>query len=474
MKKLILVFILIQLLFSCSSRKNIPEITPHLNAHRMREISISPDILTVIAVRDSILLPDIKGNIDSFSDEKKKPVTLFKFASGLKKQYLRDNNILVLSASNKKNIIFFDLESNKVIYESNKYLKIKSVKNPLFLHVKRKKLEIFNFIEEKTIFSKTIDRGKLIDSDISNNEVVFLFEKSLLIYNIKNDSESEKELKVKPVSPFLRLGDYLYFGDDSRALVKFSLKNRKIIWKYRFQKHLKIKPSHYNGLIIVSPEDNNTYLITQKGGVKDWYISESGRLFNPVLMKDHLAVFLRTNKGTSINYYGLKNHSMSTFKDKNLTLRFGPVYFRNNLFSAGIEGDDPLLKLIKIGNKFGTTIKLNPESGHEAGKSIRFQISPVNMYKADIVAVIYNEKREKVFSRQIPFNNNPSFAWVPESGGDFTLEVTTKEKDGIETTDIKKLIITDTSLMYKNLQMKIHRKCGENGKKTENKNEKSD
>jgi len=474
MKKLILVFILIQFIFSCSGRKNIPEITPNINADRIKEISLNSDLFAIIASENSILLPDLKGKLYSISDGNEKPVLIAEHKTGFRKKYFLDNGFLALFPAKKEKVFFYDLKKTGIIYESEKKFNIRGIGRSYFIHYKNNELNIINYPKGHTLFSKKIEKGKLIHSNVSEEETLLLFEKSILIYNIRNNTETGIDLKVKAVSPFLRISDNIYFGDDSRSLVKFSLKKRKIIWKYKFQKLLKIKPVCYKNLIVVSPEDNNTYLITQRGGVKDWYISQTGRLFAPVLMKDHLAVFLRTEDGTSISYFGLKNHSISKYKDKALSLKFPPVYHKSYLFSAGVEGNDPLLKLVKIGNKFGSTIKLEPEKGHEVGKAISFQIKPVNMYKPDITTEIYNDKGKTIFSRQIFFNNNPSFAWVPESGGKFTLKVTSKEKDGIETIDIRNLIVTDTGLMYKKLQMKLHKNCGDTGNGSKEKDEKKD
>ncbi len=461
-------------MFSCTSRKIIPEITPDITAFRMKNISISKDIFAVLPGKDSLILPDLKGNISAVTDEKKNPEILAEYKKGLRGKFIINGNILVLFLAKKRGFIIFDLEKKKPVYESNKNLNIRSIGKSIFLQTNEKKIEIIDFKKENTLYSKIIDHGKLIDSDLSEDMAILLFEKSLLIYNTKSNTDAVKVIDVRPVSPFLRLKDNIYFGDESRTLVKFSLKKRRIIWRYKFQKLLRIEPLSYKGMIIASPGDNNTYLITQRGGVKDWYRSESGRLYDPVLMKDHLAVVLRIEDGTSINYYGLKDHSISNFKDKFLTLKFPPVYFKNHLYSAGVEGDDPQLKLIKIGNRFGSFIKLEPEKELDAGKSIRFIIKTVNMYKPDITTVLYNEKEEIVFSKHTPFTANPSFAWVPESGGNFTLKVTTKEKDGNETTDIKNLTITDSALMYKNLQIKLHRNCRGPGIVPEKKNEEKD
>ncbi len=474
MKKLIPVIILIQFIFSCSSRKNIPEITPNINAERVINVSINPDIFTIIPGKNSILLPDLKGNLSSISNDKDQPVVLAEYKTGFVKEYFLDNDILALFPAKKKDMIFFDLKNNRVIYTSKKKFNLKGIGRSHFIHYEGNRIDIINFQTDNTVFSKAIDTQKLIDCNINDYEVVCLFEKSILIYNIKSNSSSIKELNENAVSPLLRNGEYIYFGDNSRALVKYSLKKGNVLWKYRFQKLLKIKPVRYKNFIIASPEDNNTYLITRRGGLKDWYRSQSGRLFDPILMKEHLAVILRTENGTSINYYGLNKRSVSKFKDKTLTLKFPPVYFKGNLYSAGTEGNDPLLKLVKIGNKFGSTIKLDPENGHEVGRAIKIQITSVNMYKPEILTEIYNGKDEKILSRQIPFNINPSFVWVPETGGNFTLKITTKDVDGVENTEIKQILVTDTGLMYKNLQMKLHNNCDDTDKGPENKNEKED
>ncbi len=476
MKKLSPLLISVLLIFSCAVKKSIPEITPDINAEKLKEISLTPTTFSILSDKNRIILSDLQGSIYSILPENRKSSILLNTENKLRKRLFFQNGIIVLNSLNNKKLVLFDLKTNSVIYEFKDApgKRVIGVDKVNLVYLNKKSINIFNFQKDRLIFSTGIDHGKIINCEISDNKVFILSNNSFLIYDLSKNISIFKSIETPPASPFLKINDNIFYGDKERNLVNFSLNKNKIIWKYKFQKLLIIKPVLYEGIVIVNPEDNNTYFITPRGGLKHWYRSDYSHRFNPILMKEHLAVFQRVEEGTSINFYGIKKHSISNFRDKSLVLKLPPVYSDGNLFSIGSEKDDPDLKLIKIGNKFGSEIKADPEENHETGKSIKFLIRPVNIIEPEITAEILNEKKEKIFSKIFQNALLSSFIWVPDTGGKFILNVITKDEKGVIRTDTKDLVVTDPGQMYKKLQIRLHRKCGVKEQKTDQKNEKED
>ncbi len=476
MKKLYLLLILVSFLFSCTIKNNIPEITPDINAENLKEISLTTTTFSIISDKNRIILLDLQGNIRSILTDKKKLSILMKTKNITRKHLFFQNGIIALNTSKNKKLILFDLNTDSIIYESKQAAgkRIIGVDKKHIIYQSKKLINITDLKKDKILFSTQIDKGKIINCEISENKVFILSERSILIYDLLKNESTSKSIETPPSSPFLKIGDNIFYGDKNRNFVNFSLTKNKILWKYKFQKLLLIKPVFYEGILIVNPEDNNTYFITLRGGIKQWYRSEYGHQFNPVLMKDHLAVIQRKEEGTLINYYGIKKHSVSKFMDKSLALKLPPVYSNGNLYSVGSREDDPVLNLVKIGNKFGSEIKSEPKTGYESGKSIRFLIRPVNILKSEITVEIFNDRNENILLKKFKESPLISFIWVPETGGKYILNVATKDEEGVIRTDLKDLIVSDTGQMYKNLQMKLHRKCGVEGKSTDQKNEKKD
>lgn len=476
MKKLSPLLITILFIFSCTVINKIPEVTPEINAEKFKEISLSPTIFSILSDDDRLILSDLQGSINSIFPESRKSSILLNTENRFRKNIFFQNGIIVLNTLKNKKHILIDLNTDTIIYESKRPSgkRIIGVDKEHLIYLSKRSINIFNYQKNRTLFSTETDQGEIVNCEISDNKVFILFENSLLIYDLLQNVSNLKSIKAPPASPFLKIKNNIFYGDKDRNLINFSINKNKIIWKYKFQKMLINKPFFHDGTLIVNPEDNNTYFITMRGGLKQWYRSDYARRFNPVLMKDHLAVFQRVEEGTSINYYGIRKNTMSNFRDKSLILKLPPVYYNGDLYSIGSEKDDPELKLIKIGNKFGSKIKIEPKNNHEIGKSIRFTISPVNIIKPEIIAEVFNEKKEKVFSKIFQYNQLSSFSWVPGTEGKFSLNVITKDEKGVIRTDIKDLIVTDTGQMYKKLQMKLHRKCGLKNEISEKKNEQKD
>ena len=473
MKNLFLILMIVQLLFSCAVKKNIPEVTPFINAEELKEISLSPTIFSILSISDRIILPDQNGNIHSISPNDKKSSILVNIDSRLSNEIFVQNGFIALNTIKSKKMILLDPNEKKIVYKSKKgsWKKIIGVDKSHIIYLNKKTLKVLNYRNNSVIFSTKIDHKRVINCEFSDKKAYVLTKNSILIYDLMNGTKTRKIIKVSPVSPFLKISDCIFFGDSERNIVKYSLTKGKVIWKFKFQKQLLIRPLFFKGIIIASPEDNNTYFITHRGGLKHWYNTDFSRLFDPVLMKDNLAVFQRTEEGASILYLGITKHSVMKFKNKSIFLKFPPVYLDGKLYSIVSYNDDNSLKLIEIGNKFGAEIQAEPENNYETGKSIKFTIKSVNIEKPEIRVNIFDAAGTNIFVKEIPFDQPSSFVWVPETGGKFAINVNTRDEKGVVRTDIKDIFVTNIRQIYKKLQMKLHRQCDVEEQKTEQENE---
>jgi len=266
-------------------------------------------------------------------------------------------------------------------------------------------------------------------------------------------------IKNTPVSPFLLVGNHIYYGDEGRNLIKFSIVKKIPIWKYKFPKLLILKPKFKKKLIVASVEDNNTYFITARGGLKYWYRSTAGRLFAPVSMGDHIAEVLRTESGTIVNFYGIGQKSFTQFFNEKIKLKFPPVFLNKDIYSIISDKEGTGKVLIKIGNKFGSIIKTEPLKKFETGKAIRINVKIVNIFKPDIKVEIFDSQKNKQLSKNILYGEQRSIAWIPSTGGRFTLKVSTKDENNVVRIDTKEIFVSNPLKLFRELQKKLHKNC---------------
>ena len=476
MRKISFLFILAMFFTACSMKNIIPEVTPDIRTERIEAIHPDPGTFAVLAARDKLILAAQNGTISGIKEGERSAGILFTHNGGFLRRHFTQNGILVLNTVKSAQLILFDLNTEKVIYEAKRkpVSEVIGVNRDFLISLAGKELEILNLKNDRDNFNYEVDRGKVFNCDIGTDRIFILFERSLLVYHTVTRTMKESVVHVAPASDFTRMHNDIYYGDRDRYLVKYSLTRNRVVWRFRFQKLLLTRPLIMDGILIASPEDNNTYLISPGGTLDHWFRSGEGRLFDPVLMKEHLAVVHRTQAGISIHYYSLKKHTFSVFRDKSFRLTLPPVYFKNDLFGVGTENEDLQLKLLRIGNKYGADISTSPKENLEAGKSVRVLIRPVNLVKPDITAEILNESGESIFTKKSSHMEAPSFAWIPVTGGKFTINVTSTGEDGSSHNDKMEILVIDTGKIYKDLQLKIHQQCDgsqmrdkpENGKKT--------
>ncbi|MCK5220864.1 MAG: hypothetical protein KAR14_04740, partial [Candidatus Aminicenantes bacterium] len=151
MKKLSPLLISVLLIFSCAVKKNIPEVTPDINAEKLKEISLSPTTFSILSNKNRIILSDLQGKIHSILLENKESSILLNTENRLRKRIFFQNGIIVLNTLNNKNQVLFDLKTNSIIYESKKTSgkRIIGVDKAHLVYLNKRSINILNFQKDR-------------------------------------------------------------------------------------------------------------------------------------------------------------------------------------------------------------------------------------------------------------------------------------------------------------------------------------
>ncbi|MCK4890694.1 MAG: hypothetical protein KAS97_12240 [Candidatus Aminicenantes bacterium] len=168
MKKLSPLLISVLLIFSCTVKKNIPEVTPDINAEKFNEISLTPTTFSIISDKNRIILSDLQGNIRSILPENRKSSILLNTENKLRKRFFFQNGIIVLNTLNSKKQFLFDLNTDNIIYEikNASRKRIIGVDKENLVYLNKRSINIFNFQKKRVIFSTEINQGKITNCEI--------------------------------------------------------------------------------------------------------------------------------------------------------------------------------------------------------------------------------------------------------------------------------------------------------------------
>ncbi len=463
------------IMVSCSSIKKIPEISPNLKTSIYKNISLSQSVFALVKHFNSLLVLDRNGKIYSLSTSDDHLDLFINLGKPISENITLQNGFLVVANKDDGKHTIIDLKEKKLSSpDIPKRGRILGINNKFLVYFNKKKIVLLNYRNNTILDFIGPLTEKILNCEFKSDEALILGENSLFIYSFQKKSVKKIKHGTTASSPFLLIDKSIFFGDSNRNLISFSTQSNRIKWKYRLPMILRLKPLFGNGFVIVTPEDNNLYFITQKGGLNHWYLSDNVRNKNPILMKENVAMFFLNPNGTTIGFYGIRDKTSKIHIEKSVTLVSQPVAFNGNIYSIATTEKEEEQKIIKIGNKYGSVLKTEPLSNFHTDIPIKFTVKPVNIIKPEINIEIYNSSGVKIFEKHISGFDPETFVWIPVTEGKFSVEIKTSDKKGVVGKEIKEIYVTDVNKEFRNLLWKIINSCNEVTTYKNTKTEKND
>ncbi|MEN8153229.1 MAG: PQQ-binding-like beta-propeller repeat protein [Acidobacteriota bacterium] len=461
MKKFSVLLFLLLLITGCTGINKIPEISPDLS---LNKLIINTNLNKVHAAKefdDKVFLFNRKGRIYQYDPEKESTKLILNLKNDLSEVVSFFNNFAILKREDKNSYIIFDLKDQRKlkIPRLTTLEKIHGISTDIIIYQNKSVLTIYNYNLKKVLKEIKYKKLKIFNVKFEENIIYILGKKILYVFNILNNHLDETKLNSAISSPFTKSGDYIYFGAEKRKLVKFSLKRKKILWERILPLKLIHKPVVAGNLISVTPEDNNIYFFTKRGGLKWWKKFDSIPAAPPVKMEDNIAVLLRSEEKGIIKFYNPKKKREQVFIEEDMIFFKSPFFYKGYIYLFSKRPDTNEINFINIGNKFGAEIKISPKEEFSIGKSIKFFITPVNIKTPDISIFIKSEDNNVVFKKDFKKNKTPSFAWIPEKKGDYILSINIKGENGPSLNEKKEIKVVDFEKIYLDYFYLIQKNC---------------
>ena len=170
------------------------------------------------------------------------------------------------------------------------------------------------------------------------------------------------------------MGEHIYYGSSERYLVKYSSEKKRLSWKLKLGQVLARRPFAFAGSIIASPADNNVLQVNEQGSLLWWQALRSTMSFDLLPMTENLAAVLLNRE---IKFIDPRRKQVTVFQGTARPLG-PPLAFGGDLYFM-TRDKDQACRLLRVGNRYGVDIALEPAPVHWVGQSLRFSVQPQHL-----------------------------------------------------------------------------------------------
>jgi outer membrane protein assembly factor BamB len=426
--------------------KALPEITPNLSEIHVMDLT-GKNLAKTLAVTDSqLVFTSLEGQLFRWDPANQIVNSLNNLTSDIDPEVFSQSDYLILKPLETGKYSIFRLDELKEIaaLDQVNIQRVLGLDHEIVVYLVDNEIYIYNYRSRQLL--KTLKIGKKKDYQVFNSEFsgnnLFVFStRYLYIYDRTRDVVERIELPRLATSGFLLEGNEIYYGSDQRELIKFSLKSRKTSWALQLAEVLKATPKKIGQYVAIIPGDNNIYFFNKNGTLYWWEKLDSTWLLEPVAMKENIVVFLWDK---NIKFFNYKKKQVTTYP-LNRRVKTNPVYIDDYIYvvtedkaGEGQEEDEGPFPshLSKIGNHYGVEIVADPKYVKPIGKSVRFNLRPINLVEPQLkIKIVKNQPGNEtpVFDKTISPNEQLNFIWIPAEAVEYRMiiDVTAENKTGL-------------------------------------------
>ena len=264
----------------------------------------------------------------------------------------------------------------------------------------------------------------ILNCHFTPERILMLGKERLYTFWIKSGVFESAPLPLPAASPFLLEGDAVYYGSNQRSLVKYSLREKRLQWQLALGQVLERRPIVFAGTIVASPADHTVLRVNANGSLLWWQALGSTLSFDLLAMDENLAAVLLNRE---IRFIDPRRGQVTVFPGMMPPLG-PPLAWRGNLFFMARAGDQAY-RLLRVGNRYGVDIELEPAPVRWVGQSLRFSVQPRHLLEPSLECVIIDAQGRTAFSRSMTGGEKASLVWVPLQPGKYVIRVKARAKN---------------------------------------------
>lgn len=422
--KIKIFFIVSGMAFFCGCRGSRPALIPEISPPLIQEEvfvhsgSLAGDILFPCAA--GIGWVDTEGKIVTWNAEKRTAGEVSALPFPVSAPPFRQGDFLVLKDPAADHLLVFDLLELKSRFAMHdlRAARILGVNRDCLVYLDAENLVVYSWQDPAGIFKLPAAKEIFFNCHFFPDRILILGRGHLFTFWKASGKFQQAPLPLPAVSAFFCDGEYIYYGDAQRHLVKFSLAKNRQVWQLKLGQPLARRPFVFTGAIVANPADNNVLQVNRRGSVRWWLPLQSTIRFDLVPMNDHLAAVLLNHE---IKFIDLGKKQVTVFKSLGNPVS-KPLAFGHDLYFMLQEGKT--CKLQRIGNYYGIEVELDPTQAKWTGQLIRFSIQSRNLLKPSFELRINDSEGRTVLSKSAESSERIQLVWMPVQPGRYQIKVT--------------------------------------------------
>ena len=419
-----LVTLLAALLFSCRQGKPllVPEISADLEEEVVWETSAGARPVALAALESSVILVLADGKVFNLGAGQDGMEKLFDLGFPVADNFFCRNGLLALPRPQIPGWLMLDLRRNKTMPGGVGLSadRIFGFDRQRLVYQHNDSLVIYDWRQQRAIQEFKINQDDMVGCVYHADFVLLLSGDRVRQYFPDTGKLKEFHLPEKTAGGFLFDQGFIYVGTVTRQLLKFSLAEKKVIWRLKLGANLFSPPLATPGRIGIVPRDNTLVLVSVPGTVRWWTKLDSYPLFPPLAMKDNLALFLLNQE---IRFINPLTQAMRSWRLKG-PLLCAPVYCRQQVYVARQGEAENTFQVVRIGNRFAVDVDIDAGLAPQVGRSVRFDFKTTNLIEPQLLVRVVDLSGTSLLTRELSPPGPSSFLlWMPEKPGEFRIEV---------------------------------------------------
>jgi hypothetical protein len=271
------------------------------------------------------------------------------------------------------------------------------------------------------VFRAAAGEEKFFDCYFSPERILVLGRERLHTFWKKTGVFESEPLPQPAVSPFYFAGGAIYYGSARRCLVKYAIGQKRPDWVLELGQVLERRPFAFAGAIVASPADQSMLLVNERGSIVWWQALRSTMSYDLLPMSENLAAVLMNR---DIKFIDPRHRQVTVFQSAARPLG-PPLTFAGDLYYMARE-EGQAYRLLRVGNRYGIDIELEPGRVHWTGASLRFSVQTHHLLDPLWECEIVDAQGRPVFSRSMAGGEKAPLVWVPLQAGKYLIRVRAK------------------------------------------------
>lgn len=182
-------------------------------------------------------------------------------------------------------------------------------------------------------------------------------------------------------------------------------------------------------------------------------------------MKENIAIFQSPRSKPRLTYVNIKKKNQTT-TTCNTSILGNPAVLGESIYffspppeKTGTSVKTESLHLNRIGNSYRTEITSKPEKLKSIGKTIRFELKPVNLIRPEHHIKIFNSEKQTILEKKIKWGEAPRFVWIPAQQGTYSIWIKSDAQNKSDIQMKEEIKIIDAQKIFNEHYYRIQNMC---------------